>query len=266
MLLRIVLSSVVIGVIQAQTAPPPPAYTYSIVSIHKSAPGDGETGWQWKGGPQGGLWTLNSTVADLITLAYQIPDYRLKGGLGWASSEHYDVVLTPAEPEIPEDTTANAAELARRARNWQRLQAVLRDRFGLVLRLETHELPIYSLVQAGNGVTLPRVDGERSNLRVNGPGKIKGTAQELNRLTTLLSEQLGRPVIDETGLIGQYNFTLEWSPDPNVSTPSGDAGTLPAIGASLETALKQQMGLRLESKKGPVQVYIIEKVERPTEN
>jgi uncharacterized protein (TIGR03435 family) len=73
-------------------------------------------------------------------------------------------------------------------------------------------------------------------------------------------------VIDETGLEGQYDFKLEWDPLDSPANSDPDAASNPAIGVSLAAALKEQLGLRLISKKGPVQVYVVEKIERPSEN
>jgi uncharacterized protein (TIGR03435 family) len=262
-----VLVPFAIGILRAQSLPPAPAYTYSVASIHRS-PADA-TGLNWQNGAQRGLRVSHATPVELILLAYQVPDYRLSGAPGWAKSERYDVTWTPAEPEIAETGTVNSAELARRSRHWQRLQAILRDRFGLVMRLETHELPIYSLVHLENGVTPVRTDGHPSSLgrsRSGGVGRITASAQPLRRLATLLGEELGRPVIDETGLEGQYDFKLEWDlTDSNAASDPGAASN-PVIGTSLATALKEQLGLRLVSKKGPVQVYVVEKIERPGEN
>jgi uncharacterized protein (TIGR03435 family) len=122
------------------------------------------------------------------------------------ASEHYDITLTPTSPDIAELQSFNATEVARRNRNWQRLQAVLRDRFGLVLRAETHQLPVYALVPARNGVRLSRADGQQSNFVGGGRGGLTATAEPMGRLVAFLSSELGRPVVDETGLDGQYDF------------------------------------------------------------
>jgi uncharacterized protein (TIGR03435 family) len=77
---------------------------------------------------------------------------------------------------------------------------------------------------------------------------------------------LGRPVIDETGLEGQYDFKLQWDPTDSQAVSGGDAASDPVTGLPIAAALKEQLGLRLVSKKGPVQVYVVEKIERPSEN
>jgi uncharacterized protein (TIGR03435 family) len=253
----------VIGIVRGQSLPPAPAYTYSVVSIHRSA--SASDGWGWNTGPQLGLRVNNATTIELLLLAYQIPEYRLSRAPTWASSDRYDVMLTPAEPETAPTTTVNAAEMARRGRNWQRLQAVLRDRFKLVLRLETHELPVYTLVAGEKGIKFSRSDGKPSSFL--GPaGRLNATAQPIVRLTTFLSAELGRPVIDETKLDGQYDFKLQWDPTDPVSTATPDDTSNSLAGLSIVTALREQLGLRLVAKKGPVQVFVIEQIERPSEN
>ncbi len=256
-----------IGIVRGQSLPPAPTYTYSVVSIHRSASDD--AGWVWRNSAQRGLQVSNATAVDLMLLAYQIPSYRLSGAPGWAKSEYYEVTWTPAEPEIAAAGTTNAAELARRGRHWQRLQAILRDRFGLVMRLETRELPVYSLVRLENGVKARRTDGQPSSmLRTPGGrvGRITASAQPMRRLAILLADELGRPVLDETGLDGQYDFKLEWDRTESIAGSDPDAPTNGVMGLSVATALREQLGLRLVSKKGPVQVYVVEKIERPSEN
>ena len=99
-----------------------------------------------------------------------------------------------------------------------------------------------------------------------GPGRISASAQPIGRLATAIAEEIGTPVIDETGLDGQYDFKLEWDPTDAVAGSGPDAASNGVTGVSVTTALKEQLGLRLISKKGPVQVYVIEKIERPSEN
>jgi len=252
-----------IGIIRAQSLPPEPAYKYGVVSIHKSAPG--ATGSQWEAGPQGGLRTINTTTLELLEWAYQIPDFRLSGAPGWVLSEHYDVTFTPAEPEIAESHIADATEMNRRNRNWQRLRGVLRDRFGLILREETHQLPVYAMVLDKDGPRISHAETRRSSFEVD-RGRLIATGQMMNRLSTFLSSALGRPVNNETGLEGLYSFKLEWEPDlesrPSTS-PDNPGGP---TGASLVTALKEQLGLRLIPKRGPVQVYVIERINHPSGN
>jgi uncharacterized protein (TIGR03435 family) len=253
-----------IGILRAQTLPPAPAYTYEAVSVHKSESGCPPCGFEL--GPQGGLRTTNTSVMQLLTFAYGVRDYQFSGAPGWVSSDHYDIVLTPDKAEAPlgPDPALNIA-VAAQSRNKQRLQAVLRDRFGLVLRAETREQPIYRLTQAKSGakLTVHPEDGPGHYLRApERPGHLEAVGIPIKTLADNLSSTLGRPVTDESGLTGQYDFRLDWTPDLGSSPDHPDDTT----GPSIFTALTAQLGLRLESAKGPAQVYVIEKIEHPSEN
>jgi bla regulator protein BlaR1 len=257
-----------IGIVRAQTLPPPPAYSYEVVSIHPSAPGQTRTGFGL--GPGGGLRTINTSVINLLAFAYNVRDYQFVGAPGWASSEHFDVILTPDRPETavgPDSSLKDA--MASQSRNQQRLQAVLRDRFGLVVRTENRELPIYALVTAKGGpkLSIHPEGGSPAHFLGNGNGHIDANGAVMSMLTNHLSYDLGRPVIDETGLTGQYDFKLDWTPDlnPTISDAAEPSNTA-ATGPSIFTALTDQLGLRLQSTKGPVVVYVIEKIQPPSEN
>lgn len=255
----------VIGIIRAQALPPVPAYTYSVASIHRADPS--ETGENFNRGPQGGLITKNTPVNTLLNFAYDVPDYRFAGAPGWVSSERYDIVLTPSEGEVvpaPGGNLPMPEFLTWVDRSRQRLQAVLRDRFRLVLRAEMRELPVYALARAKGSARAPRVtDGGPTFFHNNGKGHVESSGMPMKMLTDFLSSNLGRPVQDQTGLTGDYDYKLDWTPDdPEPSEPSGST----PLGPSIFTALADQLGLRLEPSKGPVQVYVVEKIERPSEN
>jgi uncharacterized protein (TIGR03435 family) len=253
-----------IGILRAQTLPPAPAYTYEVVSIHKSESGCPPCGVDI--GPQGGLRISSMSVMHLLAFAYGVRDYQFSGAPGWVSSANYDIVFTPdkAEAALGPDPALSSAK-ALQSRNQQRLQAVLRDRFGLVLRAETHELPIYLLTQAKSGAKLTvHPENEPGHyLRMNDSGHrhMEAVGITVKMLADNLSNTLGRPVNDGSGLTGQYDFKLDWAPDLGSSSDHPDD-----IGASIFTGLIDQLGLRLTSTKGPVQVYVIEKIEHPSEN
>jgi bla regulator protein blaR1 len=243
----------VIGILRAQTLPPAPTLTYDTVSIHKSEPGNDSH--LFRPGPQGGLRTVNMSVSGLIAFAYHVQNYQIVGAPGWAETQGYDVIFTPGETETP--LTASSGPTALQGfmdHNAIRLQAVLRDRFGLVLRSESRELPIFNLTQAKGGHKLtPHLDGGGGvSLRTNGR-EITGTDATVEMLAQLLSPLLDRPVHNETHLDGAFDFKV---------VPDSDG----PMSESLFTALPEQLGLKLESAKGPVQVYVIEKIEHPSEN
>jgi uncharacterized protein (TIGR03435 family) len=259
----------VIGILRAQTMPPPPAYTYDVVSIHKADPK--EMGSRLGPGPQGGMSATNVTLMGLITFAYDMREIQIVGAPGWVASERFDVRFTPDKPEpgiIKAPGSFRRLE-ATFQRHRQRMQAVLRDRFGLVLRSETREMPMYALVVAKGGPKLsaPSDPDRGPNFTMN-RGQITAVGAYLKMLSTSLASLLGRYVADETGLNGQYDFKLAWTPDGGtgkMAVPeepvSPDEGS-----TTIFAALTDQLGLKLEGKKGPVPVLVVEKVERPSEN
>jgi uncharacterized protein (TIGR03435 family) len=248
-----------IGILRAQTLPPSPQHTYEVVSIRPAKPG--EVNSRIGPGPNGGLRAENITAMRLLTFAYNVQDYQFADAPGWVTSARFDVRFTPDKPEItPAPGMAREQMEGLFNRQRQRMQAVLLDRFGLVLRAETKDLPIYALTIAKGGHKLKTAENPKlgPNLRT-GRKEMTGSGLYLNGLAVALSGLLGRPVRNETGLDGPYDIHLEWTPDSAADT--NDSG-----GVSLFTALTEQLGLKLESKRGPVPVYVVEKIEKPTEN
>ncbi len=160
----------------------------------------------------------------------------------------------------------------------QRLQALLAERCQLAIHRETKEQPVYALLVGKNGPKIQPVetkDGGAQPRMMMGRGMVNGQGVELQMLATVLSNQLGRPVLDRTGLKGHFDIRLEWTPDPGQSiTPLGGAPP-PGVqappppdpnGPSIFTAVQEQLGLRLESQKGPVEMIVIDRVEKPSEN
>jgi uncharacterized protein (TIGR03435 family) len=147
------------------------------------------------------------------------------------------------------------------------VQALLKDRFQLQLHRETRTGSIYSLVIAKAGVKLSSLSATQSPHRgINaGQGTMLGEAASTADLTSKLSRLLGRPVMNNTGLEGNYDFKLEWTPDPGPSAPGGEPAET-SVGPSLFSALQQQLGLRLEATKGPVDVLVIDHVDKPSDN
>jgi len=255
-----------IGLIRAQTLPPTPAYTYEVASIRKSNPG--QQGSSIGPGAGGGMRARNTTAMQLLTFAYKVRDYQISGGPGRVTSDRFHVSFTPEKTEPAPLRGAAPKEIeAFIGRNQQRMQAVFRDRFGLVLRAETHELPIYALVPAKGGVKIARsATPEKGPSLQGGPGRLTGVGATLRLLAGHLSAVLGRPVIDESGSDEQYDFHLEYTPEMPVQGVPEGVPAPPADGPSIFTAVTEQLGLRLEPRKGPVPVFVIEKIERPSEN
>jgi uncharacterized protein (TIGR03435 family) len=143
----------------------------------------------------------------------------------------------------------------------KKLQTLLRERFQLQVHTDTRELPLYELVPAKSGPKIGSADETDS-----GPagiqsscGRMVGTRTTMANLAVYLSRQLHRAVEDRSGLTDKYNFELEWTPDDRPCSA-------PTEGPSLFTALQENLGLRLESTKGPQEVLVIDSVTRPSEN
>jgi uncharacterized protein (TIGR03435 family) len=254
-------------------APPEPRYGYEVASIKKADPA--AHGVMIGRGPQGGLKTTNTNLLTLMTFAYGVRDYQIIDAPGWARGEGFDVSFTPDKPEVfpkPGEGDLKALE-SMMDRQRQRVQAILRDRFGLQLRMETRELPIYSLNIAKSGSKLKPPDETRKGPSIGvspEKGELTGVGANMRMLTDILSNILKQPVVDHTGVEGIFDLKLKWKPDAFVggpgSAPPGEPPVSDAEGPSIFTAISEQLGLKLESKKGPVQVYVIEKAERPSEN
>jgi uncharacterized protein (TIGR03435 family) len=229
----------------------------------------------------------NVSVKTLIERAYGISDYQLFGAPSWVNSETFDIDAKVEDSAIPELQKLTPAERTERIKII--FQAMLADRFKLKIAHETKELPIYALVIAKNGPKL-----SPTKLTVLDPDGAASDGQKVNRGSDVISngsdfiavangvalaqlaeilarepELGGRVVRDQTGLSQEYDFTLRWTRE-NLSAPRGtetDTVAPPnSSGPSLFAALPQQLGLRLEPKKGPVDTIVIQDVERPSGN
>jgi uncharacterized protein (TIGR03435 family) len=150
------------------------------------------------------------------------------------------------------------------------VQALLAERFKLVDHEETRELPIYALVTAKGG---PKLQDAKSNgLTIdswNSKIEVRGGNNTIELLAEELAKKVGRVVMDKTGIQGRYDITLTWTQDDVVSSGfGGTAGSAPAAdsGPSIFAALQEQLGLKLESQKGPVQVLVIDSIDMPSAN
>ncbi len=232
--------------------------------------------------PGGGFRGENVRLRQLIEFAYEVQPYQVSGGPNWIGSEGFDInAKAPAsdltEADIRKMTDAQRKEMQDQAR--QRMRALLAERFQLVIKRDQKELPIYALVIGKNGHKLKEAEGGGGEVRqmLSGrPGDLTAENVPLALLATNIGRALGRPVVDKTGLTGRYSFKLEWTPDQPAGGPGGLAAqkaegaagpaSVDPSGPSLTTALQEQLGLRLESQKAPVETIIIERAEKPTEN
>jgi uncharacterized protein (TIGR03435 family) len=143
------------------------------------------------------------------------------------------------------------------------MQALLADRFQLRVRRESREMNVYHMIIAKGGHKLKEQLGEgNSNVYGSRAGELIAERAPLKLLVANLTGMVGRPVYDQTGLNGRYDFTLQWTPDMVAGGGSPSSGS----GDSIFTALQEQLGLKLEPKKGPVDVIVIEGAEKPSAN
>jgi bla regulator protein blaR1 len=218
--------------------------------------------------PGGRLTASGVTVKFLIQQAYNVKDFQITGGPGWIGSDRYDI-STKAEGEgqiTPEQLRPM-------------MQALLADRFKLTFHRETKEMPVYALVVGKNGPKMHESERHEdaegrggTQIRMS-RGQITAQAMSMAMLANQLSNRLGRNVLDKTGLTGNYDFTLEFTPEgmqPMGMPPrEGGADAPPPVdspGPSIFTAVQDQLGLKLESQKGPVEILILDRIERPSEN
>jgi uncharacterized protein (TIGR03435 family) len=238
---------------RAQT---PALLTFEVASIKPSDPNRPDTGLHRSNAK---FAATNHTLKRLIAFAYDVELFQISGGPAWVNSDGYDVTAkTPddiAHHKGPDDDKVM-------------VQALLSDRFKLTLHSESRELPIYVLVIGKNGskLEIAKPLGGSSDVRGRGTQFIF-TGVPLSSLVHVLSQRLGRPVVDRTGLTAHYDFKLEWAPDQTSSDSRDSVSSAPdPAGPTLFTAIQEQLGLRLEAQKGPVQIFVIDHVERPSEN
>ena len=223
------------------------------------------------GNGQGG--GRNMTLKMLIALAYRVQEFRIVGGPRWIGFDRFDVEGKAEDPRADPDQLRLM------------LQSLLEDRFQLKLHRENKEAPVYALVVAKdgpkiklapdqtspsvNGPAEPGADPNRGAMRI-GSGSLVGSAVTLSLFTRLLSQRLDRTVVDNTNLDGRFDIRLYWTPDVGEAAALDAGGNpLPPVdstGPSIFTAIQEQLGLRLVSTKGPVDLTIIDHVEKPSAN
>jgi uncharacterized protein (TIGR03435 family) len=232
----------------AQTPASAKRAEFEVASIKPTATKDGSLTFDF---PPGGRFSCrNLTVPHLLRIAYELQDYQISGGPGWIGSAGFDI-----EARAAASTDGLTHEQVR-----EMLQALLADRFHLVLHRETRQLPIYALVAGKTRPRLQPADSSAAPFRGGKMGQLSAKKMSMTELANVLTFDLKRPVRDETGLKGDFAFTLEWTPG------LGESDSGPSSRPSLFAAVREQLGLKLESTKGPVEVLVVDSVEKPSEN
>jgi uncharacterized protein (TIGR03435 family) len=245
--------------IHAQTARP----HFDVISVKSNASGSQAMLFQ---GSTGRFNAQNVTLAMLISRAYKVEDFQILGAPGWINSEHYDV-------DARTDGTATGQEI-----NGPMLQSLLEERFKLVAHRETKDLPVYLLTVAKDGLKLTEgtcltrepnsrpEPGQRQSAFCGymgiGNNNLRATSIRMESLVGALTNILKRSVIDKTGFSRNFDVTIRWRDE---TAPNPGAAATDEF-ASIFTALEEQLGLKLESAKGPVAVLVIDSAERPKPN
>jgi uncharacterized protein (TIGR03435 family) len=233
----------------------------------------------------GGWQAENITLGMLVRLSFQLQDNQIVGWPKWLFEDRFDVMGTGTAP-------------GRDGALFDKVKAMLADRFKLVTHTETREEPMFALVLArrdgklgekmtpsttdctptgpngrGRGAAAPPAPGERPKCGfMIGPGRLMVGGQTMPVFATNLSRFVGGIVVDKTGLTGTYDIELSYAPDPGISLTGRDlppgapppSAPPPTDAPSIFSAVQEQLGLRLDSTRGPVDVLVIDSAEHPT--
>jgi uncharacterized protein (TIGR03435 family) len=247
-------------------APPPPAamaenarLVYEVATI-KPAPPDAQN-QPYRVRP-GQVEILNRTLVNLIQEAYNLHVSQIVGAKGWIDSERYDINGKPAAAGNPNLDQLN-----------QMLRNLLADRFQLKFHMEEKEMPVYAITIGKTGqhkLTPSAVQRPLGGGDFRGPGAYAARSGTIAALAAALqSVVLDRPVVDQTGLTGRFDFVLRWRPDDfqyggrGATMPQApDADSLP----DLFTAFQEQLGLKIEATKAKAQVFVIDSAQKPSAN
>jgi uncharacterized protein (TIGR03435 family) len=221
--------------------------TFDVTSIKRST--SELPGPLWGGSP--GRWQMiNGPVASLIWTAYDTPVYELPGAPAWVHTERYDVLATH-DPNAGREATT------------EMLRHLLADRFKLAVHYEKQNRPVYALVVARPGQLHPGLERSTRDCAAKdaacgmsiGSGVLRAVGQPLSVISSA-GRPDGRVIVDKTGLAGRYDFTLRYTlqPGPNDDTPS------------IFTAVEEQLGLKLAPDTAPLDVVVVDHIERPTED
>ena len=269
----IVLVVVCLAAALVRAQAPQVTLAFEVASVKASAPN--AQGQQMRREPGGRVSISNVPLRELIKFVYQIQDYQLDGVPAWAGSESFDIVAKASAdvPPVLPGTGVDPLILM--------LRTLLGDRFRLQVHQESRDMPAYALVALRPGVLGAGLKRSTTDCQAvareqaakaaqSSPGSsqcgfraavgvITSAGFPLSQLLNPLSQLVQRPLVDRTGLQGGFDYELTFEHLPGGATPSADANQ-----ASIFTALQEQLGLKLEPVRAPVQVLVVDHVQRPT--
>ena len=225
---------------------------FEVASVKPSKPGT--RGTQLSTDP-GRLTVRNMALIGLVRFAYHVNDFQVAGAPAWFRTERYDII-------------AKAEDAASDEKIKLMLQTLLAERFKLALHRETREGTTYALVVAKGGPKMKAAtEDEHAGLEQSSGGSLTARRVTMSAWANDLQRLTGRPVADETGLTGMYDFSLTWSPDAfQPMNEKQAAAPVDATGPTIYTALQEQLGLKLESRKGAIETLVIDHAEKATGN
>jgi uncharacterized protein (TIGR03435 family) len=259
------------------------AQTFDVASIKQNTSGS-ERG-QF-GGPPSRFTATNVPALRFITFAYQMQDFLIEKAPDWLNTARWDI-NAKADGNFPA-ATIDGPDPRR-----DMLRALLVDRFKLAVHRETRERPVYALVLAqpdqplsprlhpssvdcaalgaafrrGEVKTPPMTPDNTSDCSISTPaGRVSFGTQPMRQVAAFLSDIAQRPVVDRTGLSGNFSAVITYMPDNGLRQTGADQPAADPNSASIFTALREQLGLRLDSTRGNVEVLVIDHVERPSED
>jgi uncharacterized protein (TIGR03435 family) len=274
--------------------PDAPLPSFEVASVKKHVQdSDGGRGIRiMMGGPDVSQFRASNVTAKmLIGTAYSVKEFQIAGGPSWISSERWDI-----DAKVEDSVAAQLKQLSRQRQNAQQalmIRSLLLDRFKLQVTRATKDGNVLALVVAKGGPKLKEVlppdpqagpgpppapitpgqlptpaPGQTMMMMTNGLATLASNAVPIANLVNQLSLQLGQQVVDQTGLTGTYQYTLQFSPQGGLGgmPPPGADAASDSNTASIFTALQEQVGLKLESVKGPVDTITIDHIEEPSEN
>ncbi len=235
--------------------------SFEVATIKPSKPDEQRKGFLVRGRR---FQTINTSLSDLIGFAYGLHPKQVIDAPDWASKDKFDIDAQPDGEGAPSD------------KQWKAMvQKLLVERFKFTFHRDKKELSVYVLSVAKTGPKLTKSDGDPNGL----PGLFFRALGALNARNATIGEfatmilqgtVLDRPVLDQTGITGRYDFTLNWTPDDSQFggmgakiPPPTDSATAPP---ALYTAIQEQIGLKLDATKAPAEVLVIDHVEKPSEN
>lgn len=245
---KLTLSMAVASLALAQTPAPEKTAAFEVASIHR-ADDDGNHSSR----TNTGFYRIhNFSLKRLIARAYDIDVSQIYGGPSWIDSDSYDITAKiPGDGPQPSDD-----------RVAQMIQSLLADRFHLIVHHEPRQISGYALVLSKKGAKMEHAKPDQQGSRMNASNThitaenltMEAFAKDLSRY-----RDIGEFVVDQTGLKGGFNFTLDWMPERPDSKPDASPDDRPSI----FTAVEEQLGLKLERAKVPVQPIVIDRAEKP---